>query len=338
MLKKRTIDFKVEIDTRLVDNKRDITIIDREYRPRINKNGHIIQEKWYKYHCNICTWDEGWIIEGHLLGDRKGGCSCCCGYTVAEGINDIPTTAPWLIPYFQGGHDEAKLYTCHGGGNPNNPKGYIKPICPICRRIKSKEMAISKIFNRQSIACSCNDNYSFPNKFAFNVLEQLNVDFIPEYNPDWIKPKAYDFYFELNNKKYILEMDGGLGHGKKDNPMSGQTKEESKAIDDYKDEQAKLHGVEVIRIDCDYKDANTKFGFIKQNILDNKKLNEVIDLSNIDWNKTFEFCMSSRVKEACDLWNSGIKIKKEIARLMKIGISAVETYLKDGAKLNWIIK
>lgn len=38
-------------------------------------------------------------------------------------VNDIPTTSPWMIPYFQGGEEEAKKYK-----NQSHQK--ITPICP----------------------------------------------------------------------------------------------------------------------------------------------------------------------------------------------------------------
>lgn len=43
----RTNDFKIEIGTNFKDDKRDITIIDREYRT--DTKG--VKRKWYKYKC-----------------------------------------------------------------------------------------------------------------------------------------------------------------------------------------------------------------------------------------------------------------------------------------------
>ena len=59
ILGKKTNDFKVEMGTTFKDSKRDLTIIDREYREvkienKKCKNGYTIEkQKWYKYHCNI---------------------------------------------------------------------------------------------------------------------------------------------------------------------------------------------------------------------------------------------------------------------------------------------
>ena len=222
-----TKEFKYEIGTQLKDVKRDIILTDRTY-----KNG----KKWYKYTCNVCGWTEGWIDEYSL---KNIICSCCSRHTLVEGINDIPTEAPWMIPYFQGGYDEAKLYT-------KGSHKKIIPICPICGRIKDKFMQIKTIDITNSIGCVCGDGVSYPNKFMINMLEQLEVDFKQEYSPKWIGRKAYDFY--VSSMNLIIEMDGAWHD--KDNTISGQTVEESKSIDGEKDRLAMEHNIEVIRIDC----------------------------------------------------------------------------------------
>ena len=318
--------IKIQIGQVFKDDKRDIIITDREYR-RDEKDR---SQKWCKYTCNKCGWTEGWIVERNLLNNV--GCSCCSGRTVVEGINDIPTTAPFMIPYFQGGYNEAKLYTKGGGGSPNNRGGNIKPICPDCGRVKDKKIRIKDIY-KQGIGCTCSDKISYPNKFAYSFLDQLNeiygFEYLErEYSPEWIGRKRYDNYFIYNGKEYILEMDGGWH--KKDNKISGQTKEESKAIDDYKDLKAREHGVEVIRIDCE----KSELEFIKQNIL-NSELCELFDLSIIDWLECEESALNNRVKETCDLWNSGIHSTKEIAEIMKLNRSTVLSYLKKGSEYKW---
>ena len=68
ILNKVTKSFKYKIGDEIKDECRDIVIIDREYRERKHSNGKsIINDKWYKYRCNKCGWDEGWIVESALL-------------------------------------------------------------------------------------------------------------------------------------------------------------------------------------------------------------------------------------------------------------------------------
>lgn len=84
-----THNFKVEIGTIFKDKKRDMIILEREYQNRGKK-----RLKYYKYHCNVCTY-ENHIEESSLL--KGSGCTLCSGKDVVEGINDIATTDPWMI-------------------------------------------------------------------------------------------------------------------------------------------------------------------------------------------------------------------------------------------------
>lgn len=77
ILKKHTNEFKIKTNDIIKDGKRDLTIIDREYRNKERENGRIEIQKWYKYKCNECGY-EGWITEGSLLGQGTG-CACCTG-------------------------------------------------------------------------------------------------------------------------------------------------------------------------------------------------------------------------------------------------------------------
>lgn len=332
ILKQNTSEFKIEIGTTFKDKKRDLTIVDREYRPKYKKDGSLKQnEKWYKYHCNKDGYED-WMVEGNL--QCGNGCSACSGYVIIEGVNTVVDTDPWMIDFFQGGYDEAKLYNKWGSGNTENPKGLIIPICPYCNRIKSKKISIGSIYQCHSIGCSCGKSISYPNKFAYNLLEQLEINFETEYSPEWIKPKRFDFYFELNNNKYILEMDGSLGHGK-GNYKNNMTKEESQSIDDFKDEQARLNGIYVIRIDCKY-DSNDRFEYIKQNVLKDKDLNNIFDLSKVDWLKVEEFSYSNLVKTICEYKKQNPNMTTtEIGKIFKFSNTTIATYLRKGDKFRW---
>jgi hypothetical protein len=74
-------DFKFNIDQNIKDTKKDMTIIDREYRIKIDKNGWREHRKWYKYHCNICSY-EGWISEYKIL--QNVGCKGCYDKTITK--------------------------------------------------------------------------------------------------------------------------------------------------------------------------------------------------------------------------------------------------------------
>ena len=327
-----TIKFKIEIGRVFKDDKRDIEIIDREYRTRYKNNGDRCNDKYYKYRCNKCR-NEDWISEGSLLS-QKIGCNACCfpPQKVVLGINTIWDTDRWMCGLGVSEEDAKSNTKCS--------ISKIRVSCPDCGR--ERQMAIYQIYSTKSISCVCGDGGKYPEKFMYSVLEQLNVHFKTEVKFDWcrytdykdsnkIKTGRYDFVLEdtyIGNEQVIIETDG-YWHGK-DNKMSGIKKEESEYTDFTKDKLALKNGYGVIRIDC----RKSTLTFIKQNIL-NSKLNQIFNLSQIDWNKCEEFALKNRVKEACDLWNSGIDSTKEIGSIMKLAYATICTYLNKGTKLGW---
>lgn len=313
----RTADFKVEIGTCYKDDKRDITIIDREYR-KYKKQ----YQKWYKYHCNIDGYED-WIEENHLI-KRNNGCTCCSSHHTVLGINSIADTDPWMIPYI--GEECAKTHT-------HNSNEYCNPICIDCGRIKDKPMMISTIYRYHSIGCSCGDGYSYGHKYTYNLLTQLQQNFIDNYTFKWcrfynpFKQKNTDgeYDFVLENIKIIIEVDGDFH--RKDNDMSGQTKEESEWLDKIKEKLANDNKYKVIRISDE--------GDIKQNIL-NSDLNYLFDLSNIDWGCCDKFALSNRVKEACELKkNNPNYTTGDIGKIMGYHYGTIRRWLVKGCALNW---
>lgn len=74
--------------------------------------------------------------------------------------------------------------------------------------------------------------------------------------------------------------------------------------------------------------------YIKNSIMSSnlpKLLNFTED--QIDWDKCNKFATSSRVYEACNYWNSGIKSYKEISSIMKMHNSTIRRYIKRGKEL-----
>lgn len=104
-----TNEFKIELWGHFKDDKRDLVIVDRKIIT--NDRGHRKDnEKWYKYKCNKCGWDEGWILENNL--NRGNGCACCCKppREVVLGINTIWDTDRWMCDLGVS-EEDAKKYT-----------------------------------------------------------------------------------------------------------------------------------------------------------------------------------------------------------------------------------
>ena len=311
-------DFKIQIGERIIDENRDLTILDRK---RVNSQKYQYR-KMYKYKCNICGYDNGWSEECDIL-HHKIGCSCCANRTVVEGINDIPTTDPWMIPYFQGGYEEAKQYTA------NSTKRII-PACPICKRIKHNSIMISQIKQTHSIGCTCRDGISYPEKFFIRFLEQLGVNFIYQLSKTtfkWVGNYFYDFY--LPNYNCIIETHGGQHY--KDTTWSSSSITNNN--DNNKMERALNNGIiYYIQLDCS---KSTK-DFISNSIL-NSELFNILNLKdyNVDWEKCSEFACGNITKDICDFYvknNYDIDITSKHFHLSK---NTIGRYLKLGNEIGW---
>ena len=326
---KKTKDFKVEIGTIFKDKKRDITIIDKDREE--DKNGRMW--KIYKYRCNRCGWENGWIRENNLLEGK--GCRCCANQIVVKGINDIATTAPWMIEYFVDEEDGYK-YTKTSGQK-------ILCECPNCKT--KKKIIISNLYSKKFSCQICGDGISYPEKVMNNVLQQLKEDNqLRDFNWQltkrkeiWCDKYRYDFSFELDCEKYIIETHG-IQHYKNSTDFKISL-EQTQENDKYKKELAianKIKEENYIVIDCRYSNID----FIEKNIF-KSRLNEIFDLSIINWHKIEINSEKTKVKEICDYWHLHNEINnenlttKDIANLFKLNYTTIQEYLKRGTKLKW---
>ena len=322
ILNKKTKDFKIEIGQIFKDDKRDLIITDREYRDREDNKGN---NKWYKYTCNKCGWTEGWIVEGNLLKDQ--GCSCCSGKSVVEGINDISTTALWMVKYFQGGYDEAKKYT-------RSCSKKIYPICPDCGKAKLKPMTINDLYIKKSTGCECGDGISYPEKFMISLLNQLKVKYIYQLSRTtfkWCGNYRYDFYIPKYN--IIIEMNGRQHY--KETKGFYRTLEQEQGNDKIKRELANNKGIkQYIIIDC----RESSMEWIKNNIL-RSSLDSLLDLSSVNWSKCEEFAINSnKVKEVCEYWNNKEKWETtvDLGRVFNCDWATINSYLIKGENQGWV--
>lgn len=324
LLNRYTKNYKFNIGDTFVDNKRDLDVIDREYRKK--KHGtSMVDDKWYKYKCNKCGY-EGWIVESHLINNR--GCSCCNNKVVVKGINDLLTTAPWMIDLGVS-KDDSERYTKSSGV-------VIEVKCPHCGTLKKAK--ISDIFTNKSIGCRvCGDSVSFPEKFINNMLKQLDIDF--ETQKVLFKNVSnrirYDFYFKYNNKEYIIETHG-IQHydcGTGFDTYGGRTFKEESENDEYKKQLVIENGIiNYIVLDCRYSELE----WIKKSVLDSE-LNNIFDLSKINWQICERYAMSNTMKRVCDYWNNN-KVwatTGDISKEFRVNYNTITRYLKKGKQLGW---
>lgn len=272
------------------------------------------------------------VMTPNSMISSKYNCPCCSGYQVYKGYNDFNTKRPELAQYLVNYQDGYK-YTEWSSEE-------LEWKCPSCGNIMKKKISY---ISKYGVTCPrCDDGYSYPNKFIYNSLLQIEnqLDFLDrEYRPDWCKYKykdkncygIYDIYFEKNNKKFVIEMDGGLGHGNRSYTNSKTNRDELIFRDKEKDRLASEHNIKVIRIDCNY-ETNDRYQFILNNIL-KSELSNILDLSKINFNQSNAQSQQSLFIKAVELWNLGENIS-QIKSELHIHESTVTSYLKSALKYN----
>lgn len=310
------------IGENFIDEKRNLFITKRDRIKGYIKSNANATIKVYTCTCLKCHDTNVKISESHLKEGR--GCPTCRGLKVVKGINDIPTTSPWMIPYFQGGREEAELYT-------NNSNKKIYPKCPFCARISEKGIKINKIYTKNGFSCHCSSGSSYPEKFVTELLNQLNISYISEASKNtlsWIQnSKRYDFY--IPNKNLIIEVNG-LQHYEYNN-WTGKTLKQEQENDLVKKELALSNGIsKYIQLDC--RESSKKY--IKTSIL-NSDLSIIFDLKNIDWDKCELKAISNTTKEICDYYSNVTCVTTEIAKKFNMNYNTIARHLKLGNKYNW---
>jgi len=165
------------------------------------------------------------------------------------------------------------------------------------------------------------------------LLNQLSVDYVWGYSPQWLLDKAnsrrkFDFY--IPKYKLVIEMDGSLGHGKKVFNTTSPNVTEALTIDIWKDSQAKNNGIAVVRIDAD----ESTPAYLKSKII--TSLSAILDLSKVDWKKCDSTALTSRVKEVAKIFSDNNEVSAtDIAKITGISRNTVATYLKRATKHGW---
>lgn len=320
--------FKFSIFEKITTHDRNLIIIDREYRSKIKtKKGRqfIANEKYYLYKCLDCG-NEDWIVEYSLDEKQHCGCNACCvpPKKIVAGINDITTTAPWMVKYFKGGANEASKYSKYS-------KNAVDFICPDCGRVHTKQ--IQNVMANGTLSCVCSDSISYPNKFMYALLSELNIQFETEKNFDWSNNRRYDFYIPKFNT--IIEMNGIQhyeNHFKRS--RNHRTLEEEFENDKFKKNIATENGiVNYFIVDC----RKSECEFIKESILFSGLLNIINpENKNISWQNCACFATSNFAKRVCNYKRDNPTVTlHQIAEKFKIAYQTVLRFVKSGNKYNW---
>lgn len=284
------------------------------YTPLEEYKGSSTKIKWY---CPKCK-NTFYASPNNILKGR--GCSYCRkgAKAILVGFNDMWTTNPKLASMLLN-PDDGYNYT-------QNSHKYTDWVCPTCHSIIHNKR-ISYV-NEHGVSCpNCSDGASYPEKFVFNMLKQLRVDFVYDQTREWSKARRYDFYIE--DLSLIIECHGSQHYIDGFVSVGGKSAKEQREIDVYKKSLALENNIKTyIELDCKI----SKFEYIKNSIMDSA-LSKIFDLSNIDWDECDEYSIdSSRIIEVCKLWNE-IKDTKRISTKLRISRAATIDYLKKGSTL-----
>lgn len=269
---------------------------------------------------NVCgyTYD---VSPNNFLS-KHSRCPYCLNRKVMKGFNDIYTTNKDLALMLLN-EDDRYSYT-----QMSNVK--LDWVCPQCNNIV-RSKSPDKV-NTYGLMCPfCSDGISYPNKFVHSMFSQIieQIDnYIAEYSPSWAGRKRYDNYFQKDNKEYILEVDGGLGHGKYTYYGDENQKIISLEVDAQKENMALEHGICFIRIDADQFDMD----YMTNSILKSELAN-ILDLSCVNWSKCNIDATKSKKMEVINLFNDGVKNIRDICdKVSNIGYGTAYRYLLEGSK------
>lgn len=175
----------------------------------------------------------------------------------------------------------------------------------------------------------CSDKFSFCSKIMNNILAMNGINYKTEARFSWSNKKRYDFYIE--SKSCIIETHGMQHYNGGFYYYGGKTKEQEQKNDELKHRFAKDNGIQnYFIIDCRYSD----FDYIKNSITKSGVLQFLgITMTKNNWDICFEKSMSSKIVEACNIWNSEKISTIEIGKIMGVSYPIIRNYLKLGTDL-----
>lgn len=260
------------------------------------------------------------MYAGNLLKGYR--CPYCAHKKLLPNFNSVAVLRPDLVQYFA---NESDAYNIMPGSHT-----IVKLKCPDCGAVKTMTMYNLSLVGFSCLECSA--NISYPNRLIRSVINQFKteIDYLEyEWSAKWTQRQRYDVYFEKDNKKYTIEMQGSQhfsnGWGDK------RSLEEIQEKDVQKQEMAINHGIIPIVIDSRQSDFDFIFDNIKKSIL-----NEIFILNKVDINKCQNDITSNVVKQVCERFNNVPNIMiKDLANEFCVSKATIAKYLKMGVKIGW---
>ncbi|WP_299831512.1 zinc-ribbon domain-containing protein [uncultured Metabacillus sp.] len=275
------------------------------------------------WNCPDCKSEYDMMIKNR--GYYKCNCPYCSGFRVNH-TNCLWTTHPEAAKLLK---DKKRGYEITAGMN-----GKEEFKCPNCNYSEPK--IIQSVVKKGFSCPMCSDGYSYPEKFVYNMLKQLNIKTERQKVFDWSKNvdhenkklcglKRYDFY--LPDLNCIIEAHGEQHYYTKRRQFKRNNEEERENDKLKKDVALKNNIGHYIAIDC----SKSNPEFIKENII-NSNIDKLIDIKHVNWGECHSFAISSLVEVACSLW-SKYKSTVEISKVVDVDKATVRRYLIQGSKI-----
>jgi len=233
----------------------------------------------------ICEKEHEWEAKISVM-TKSTGCPYCFGMRVWRGFNDIHTTSEKLSGWILNKEDGFKY--------SKGSKVRLNWKCECGQVIKNKSPFI---VDKDGLGCpSCSDGKSYPEKIVYQLLKQLNIEFVWEKTFTWSQDKRYDFY--IKNLNIIIEVHGKQHYSNGFDFVGGRTLEEEQENDRYKRELALNNNIEhYIVVDA----RKSELEWIKESIL-NSQLIDIFNLSSIQWEEIDRLARRKLITELEELW------------------------------------
>lgn len=311
--------FRYEVGQEIETKQGKVLVLDRyiakdEHRNNENRDTNAC---YYKCKCLIDGY-EFEIQESYL--NSGAGCPLCGKNTVIPGLRSLYDFFPEVVKYLKF-PEQAKEYL------PYSTKR-IMCKCPNCGA--EKPLIISYLAQHGFACTVCSDNISYPNKFIREMLNQLDIDYVPEKVFDWSEKKQYDQYVECHNM--IIENHGKQHYEEVEGSVFG-TLAEQQENDKIKYNLAINNGVsKYIALDCRLSEAD----WIKKSVMESELpvlLNFTED--DVDWEKCDVAAQSNaEMKKICEAYKTNKNISA-LADEFKHSHRFVRKTLELGAKCGY---
>ena len=279
-----------------------------------NKDGKKYSTRAYKTECLKCG-DISIKFENNLKSGH--GCGVCANKIAKLNINTIYDTDNWMLEFID--EDVSKSILIN-----SNKKIEFK--CPICGYVR--ESYPYNIKNRGFNCPICSHKgMSYPEKFMYSLFKNLNVSFkhqVSNKDFSWIGRYRYDFY--LDDYKTFIEVDGFQHNIAKKSFFKLKEGEQSDR-DLIKDNLVSYNGFKLIRVEA----YESMFEYIKNSVIENKELNNILNLDNLNWDFVAKGIKNNLIEEVCKFKMENLNMtNKDIGKAFNIYYATVSKYFKLG--------